>query len=143
MRERSRARIGRDVDEEIAMPGARKHVAHTHARERLGLLCHQDVERAGDLVGIRRHDERDVTAFAKALALGAVAPARRRRALDLIELGPGRMQIGDVGAARIQSDRQREHRMGLRARGLGHLRQIDQVEAVLRGIAQPGANLAP
>src|SRR5215813_4778932 len=113
MDERARPRIGREIVEEIAVSRTLEQVVHAHAGERSALLLDQPVELPRKFVSPGRIGEANLALLAEPLALGAVAPPRRRRALGRIELFPRPLEPREVRPARVQPDVEMKERIGL------------------------------
>ena len=73
-----RARIGRQIEKELAPAGAREHIRDPLAHERPAFLLHQNLERAPGVGCFCGRRKLDVAVFGHMPALGAIAPARRR-----------------------------------------------------------------
>ena len=81
--------------------------------------------------------------LAQLFALGAVAPARRRRALGGIERVPRAGEMGQIGAARVDRAAEISHWILLRADRFRHLRERDDVVAQARMSLQAARDVLP
>ena len=93
--------IGREIEIELPVSRLGKDVGNSFARERSAFLIHQRFERTPGVVRIGRGREADVAELGHVPELGAVAAARRRRALLDVEFLPVIAQVRPMRAARI------------------------------------------
>ena len=113
-------RIGgnRAIEFRIARLG--EQIADAHAGKLPRLLRHQRIERAQGFAAARRIDQLDLAELGELFALGAVAPARRRRALGRIKRFPVAGKMRQIGPARRHRAAQMPHRILLRADRFRH-----------------------
>ena len=136
-------RIGRERAVEFCVARLGEQIGDAHAGEGSRLLRHQRVERLQDFVGARRVDQLDRAELAQLLALGAVAPAGRRRALGRVEAFPVAGKMREISAARRHAAAQLAHRIGFAADRFRHLLELEKIETQARIVLQAARDVAP
>ena len=120
-------RIRGEVEKELPETLPREDVGNAAARKGAALLLHQLFKRAPGVVVLGTGHEADFAIFGHVPAFGAVAPARGRRTLGVIELLPVVAELGEMRAAGIGRDVEIGERIDLDADRLRHLLQLDPV----------------
>ena len=132
MHQMARLRIGGEVQEKLSMSRRSKDIGDAFAGECATFLLHQDFERAARVRAVCSGDEANVAELRHVPQLGAVAPARRRRALSAVEFFPVLAQVSEVRVAAVGRDAKMHERIGLGADRFRHLFEFDPVVAQQR-----------
>ena len=119
-------RTGGDLAEQARGRARRENPARPCPR-RPRLLIEQ-VKSMASTSGLRPRCETHLPQLAEPLALRAVASPRGRGALADVKGLPVAGEVGEIGAARVERDRQGEKRVGLRADRFGHLLEDQRIE---------------
>jgi len=121
--------IRREVQIKFPVTRRGKDVGDSLARQRPTFLVHERFERSPGVIGVRRVDKTNLAVLRHMPAFGAVAAARRRRTLGVVELLPVLAQPGEMHAAGVGRDAEIGEWIDLGADFLRHLLKLDPIVA--------------